>query len=558
MFQKSKKDIKKKKRYNKKMFIFPLIVSSIGYIICFIAFRFIAEDKYLNVDFPNVFAFAGYVVISLGTGLFFHAIVKEKYRLKLKIRFPLKMIFPAYPIVEDYDQLTSDMSSFKESYSEFMNNTENKKSNSRIQNYATQLLWHCIYLQKKRMEKLDVQIKLESSRLSYSKKSAPVRSALYFDGKYNVNDVYEEIYSVRIFRHENHDIKRVYNKEVAHYTFLSARNVGKEEVVCPNCGSISSRSNLIDGCDFCGTKFTIEDLDNRVASFGFRRDFQVSEGKRKAIKKLIYPWVYFMGAISFAYMGFLMPFFIVFKDFNVPLKLVIPLLFCLVIMGLIITSFTAFCGFFLTNVLMIFIVPAVIFFNICFKSLNAAMNYKLVYRSRKEQDQENKMAYKVREIDPLFSIQSFFGGVQNKLYAIHFADKKNQVNAFSDLDLSKYLLKKYENVVDIETLSLSMTSYRIKEGVQIATVIASLLLREYRNNKIKNRVEYVKMQLEKSEHCKTQAVCGPSILKCEKCGGNLSLLEGKTCKFCGNELDMREHDWIITKYSSIQKQKKHK
>jgi len=28
----------------------------------------------------------------------------------------------------------------------------------------------------------------------------------------------------------------------------------------------------------------------------------------------------------------------------------------------------------------------------------------------------------------------------------------------------------------------------------------------------------------------------------------LSLLEGKSCKFCGNELDMREHDWVITRY----------
>ena len=553
MFQKSGKNFMKRKRYNKKMFIFPLIVWTIGFIISFIAYKPSSPKSVYSIP-----SFSGYIMLGLGTGLFFHALVREKYRLKLKIRFPLKILFPAYPIVEDYNQLTRNMSSFKEVYSEFMNNIGGSKINSKIQDYATQMLWHCIYLQKKRMEKLDIQIGLESSRLSYSKKSDPVRSTLYFDGRYNVNDVYEEIYSVKTFRHENRNIKKVYNKEVAHYTFLSAKNVGKAEVVCPNCGSISSRSNLIDGCDFCGTKFTIEDLDNRVASFGFRRDFQVSEGKRKAIKKLIYPWVYFMGAISFAYMGFLMPFFIAFKDFNVPLKLVIPLLFCLVIMGLIITSFTAFCGFFLTNVLMIFIVPAVIFFNTCFKSLNAVMNYKLVYRSRKEQDQENKMAYKVREIDPLFSIQSFFGGIQNKLYAIHFADKKNQVNAFSDLDLSKYLLKKYENVVDIETLSLSMTSYRIKEGVQIATVIASLLLREYRNNKIKNRVEYVKMQLEKSEHCKTQAVCDPSILKCEKCGGNLSLLEGKTCKFCGNELDMREHDWVITKYSSIEKQKKHK
>jgi len=164
------------------------------------------------------------------------------------------------------------------------------------------------------------------------------------------------------------------------------------------------------------------------------------------------------------------------------------------------------------------------------------------------------MAQKVRKKDPLFSIQSFFGGVQNKLYAIHFADKRNQVNAFSDLDLSEYL-KKYEKVVDIETLSLSMDLYRVKKGIQIATVRAELLLREFKDNKIKNRKEFLKLQLEKSEHCKTQAVCAPSILKCTKCGGNLSLLEGKICKFCGNELDMKEHDWVITEYSSMQEQK---
>ena len=88
-----------------------------------------------------------------------------------------------------------------------------------------------------------------------------------------------------------------------------------------------------------------------------------------------------------------------------------------------------------------FIIPVVIFFNLCFKSLNNALYSKLVYRSKEEQDQENRMAQKVRKSDPLFSIQSFFGGVQNKLYAIHFADTKNQVNAFSDLELSSNLLK---------------------------------------------------------------------------------------------------------------------
>ena len=526
------------------MFIFPLIVWTIGFIISFIAYK--PSSPKSGYSIPS---FSGYIMLGLGTGLFFHALVREKYRLKLKIRFPLKILFPAYPIVEDYNQLTSNMSLFKEVYSEFMNNIGGSKINSKIQDYATQMLWHCIYLQKKRMEKLGIQIGLESSRLSYSKKSDPVRSTLYFDGRYNVNDVYEEIYSVKTFRHENRNIKKVYNKEVAHYTFLSAKNVGKDEVVCPNCGSLSSRSNLIDGCDFCGTKFTIEDLDNRVASFGFRRDFEVMEGKREAIKKVIFPWFFFAGGMPFAYIGFLIPFISV-KNMEISLPFAIIFFYLQVIMGLLAAVVFSVLGFVFVAISMWFIVPVIMLFNQFFKFLNS----KLVYRSKGKLYSENRMAQKVRKKDPLFSIQSFFGGVQNKLYAIHFADKRNQVNAFSDLDLSEYL-KKYEKVVDIETLSLSMDLYRVKKGIQIATVRAELLLREFKDNKIKNRKEFLKLQLEKSEHCKTQAVCAPSILKCTKCGGNLSLLEGKICKFCGNELDMKEHDWVITEYSSMQEQK---
>ena len=541
MFKKFEQKVKEKKVYDKKIFIFPLIIFGIGLVICFIAAKLCPENPL------TPFEFTGLIVTSLGTTLFFNALVKERYRLKLKLHFPLNMIFPAYSIVEDYNQLTSDLSSFKEVYSDFMNNVDSNKSNSRIQDYATQILWHCIYLQKKRMEKLGVQIRLESSRLSYSKKSDSVRSTVYFDGRYNVNNVYEEIYAVRTFRHENRDIKKVYNKEVAHYTFLSAKKVGKDEVVCPNCGSISSRSNLIDGCDFCGTKFTIEDLDNRVASFGFRRDFLVIEKKREAIKKAIYPWIFFIVTILHAYVGFVV-FFLHNRNPNLFLRFLLSLLVAAMFASV------AFASLFFS---IWFIIPVVIFFNFCFKAFNNVLYSKLVYRSKEEQDQENKMAQKVRESDPLFSIQSFFGGVQNKLYAIHFADKRSQVNAFSNQDISRYL-EKYNKVVDIETLSLSMSSYRIEKGIQIAIVTADLLLREFKNNKIKNREERVKLRLEKSEHCKTQAVCGPSILKCKNCGGNLSLLEGKICKFCGNELDMREYDWVITKYSSMQKDKKQK
>lgn len=523
--------VRKNKTYNKKVFTVPLIICGIGLLICFMSS--LLSD---NIDAAEA---AGFILLSVGTGMALNALVKEKYRLGMDIHFPLNIIFPSYPIVEDYDQLTRDMSSFKSVYNEFMSSTVRNKSNSKIQDYATQLLWHCIYLQKRRMEKLGVQMELESSRRSYSKEPT-VRSASYFDGKYNINDVYEEIYAIRTFFHGGRKIKNIYDKEVAHYTFLSAKSVGKDDVVCPNCSNIASRSNLIDGCDFCGTKFTVEDLDNRVGSFGFRRDFQVSDSQRKAIKKLIYPRIYLGGMMPMFYIGFFLP-FLYGKDMNFLLRFA---------MGLFCGAGLGFAGFALVSFAMFFIAPVVLIFNQYWDFLSN----RIIYRPHKEQEKEIRMAKKVRKSDPLFSIQSFLGGIQNKLYAIHFADTKSQVNAFSDCNLSR-CFQKYRDIVDIDTLSLSMDSYEKKEGIQKATVSATLVLREFKNKKIADRKEILKIGLEKNEDCKTQTVCAPSILKCGGCGSSLSLMDGKTCEYCGRELDMKEYDWVITNYDIVQSHK---
>lgn len=525
------KPVRKNKTYNKKVFAIPLIICGIGFLICFISS--LLSD---NIDAAEA---AGFILLSVGTGMALDALVKEKYRLGMNIHFPLNIIFPSYPIIEDYDQLTRDMSSFKSVYNEFMSSTVRNKSNRKIQDYATQLLWHCIYLQKRRMEKLGVQMELESSRRSYSKEP-PVRSASYFDGKYNINDVYEEIYAIRTFFHSDRKIKSVYDKEVAHYTFLSAKSVGKDDVVCPNCGSIASRSNLIDGCNFCGTKFTVEDLDNRVGSFGFRRDFQVSDSQRKAIKKInLSPDLSGRNDADVLYRIFLP--FLYGKDMNFLLRFA---------MGLFCGAGLGFAGFALVSFAMFFIASAVLIFNQYWDFLSN----RIIYRPHKEQEKEIRMAKKVRKSDPLFSIQSFLGGIQNKLYAIHFADTKNQVNAFSDCNLS-HCFRKYKDIVDIDTLSLSMDSYKKKEGIQRATVSATLVLREFKNKKIADRKEILKMGLEKNEDCKTQTVCAPSILKCGGCGSSLSLMNGKTCEYCGRDLDMKEYDWVITNCDIVQSHK---
>ncbi|MBQ7058250.1 MAG: hypothetical protein IJM83_02980 [Firmicutes bacterium] len=60
----------------------------------------------------------------------------------------------------------------------------------------------------------------------------------------------------------------------------------------------------------------------------------------------------------------------------------------------------------------------------------------------------------------------------------------------------------------------------------------------------------INLTLIKSAACKTQAVCGASVLKCRGCGASLSLMEGKRCAYCGRELDLKMYDWVITNYVS--------
>ncbi|EFM38223.1 hypothetical protein HMPREF0379_2048 [[Eubacterium] yurii subsp. margaretiae ATCC 43715] len=527
MSENSDNNSNSKRKFEKGKFIIPVIIYIIGVVISYYGSR--------EADEPTVLAAGGYIVTSIGIIKFLRAWVSEKYRLGLNIGFPLNLIFPYYPIVEDYDELTRNLTDFKTAYSDFMNSEDKNRDNSKLQNYATQLLWHGIYLQKKRLERLNVQIELITSRRSYSNNASPVRSKSYFDGRYNIDDVNEEIFSTRTYKYMGKNIKHVYDKEVAHYTILSAKSVGGGNIICPNCGNISSRSNFMDGCDYCGTKFTVEDLDSRVGSFGFNRDSFVTSGKREAIKEHTYPWVYMIGITMFFNAGFYLPFFKSY-DMDIAMKFLyaIPNAFLFSLAGCL-----------LITIFMPFIVPMIEIIYDLIENFFPDM----LYYSGGSSNQEIRRAEEVRKYDPLFSIQSFFGGIQNKLNTVHFADNIKEINAFSDCDLSEKL-QQYKDVVDIDTIRIMMDFYKVKDGMQTAMVNAILLIRELKNGKIEERKENVRMYLQKNEDCKTQAVCGPSILKCKSCGSNLSLIDGKKCEFCGQELNMKEHDWVITEYTN--------
>lgn len=490
----------------------------------------------------NVGALLGILMLMFGTVFFASELYKEIFRTGIEMPMFLDNLFPDYPIVEDRDEVERHLSGFRSALNEYFSSESDIINNSSLQIYSSQLLWHSMSLWKKRMARKGITLSLESNRRAYTSKKNSVRQTDFFDGRYNVKDVCEEIDATRSFYYNGRLIKKLCDREVAHYTILSAKEMENGKFICPHCGGYTTRDNLIDGCDYCGTKFTVEDIENRVGLFGLRHDFSVRESKREAIREIIYPWVFVITEMPFVYFGFFGA--IVYMDESI---------FARIITGMLAAGLLGLFGYFFAKINTMIALPFVMMND---KKM-AKINRKIVYRSAEEIQQEQDMAKYVRQFDYKFSIESFLSGIQNKLYAIHFADKEEQINAFSEVDLSTNLAG-YNNIIDVDVVNMKLCSYDMLEGnkdmpdgVQNAVVEANMTLREFMPGKFSERTEHVKMHLSKNGRLRTQAVCGPSLMKCEKCGASLTLMEGKVCSYCGNELDLKKFDWIITDYKVL-------
>ena len=514
-------------RINTRALIAPGILWAAGLLLVAI---FAPKTVYMNG-----MVMLGFLVLCTATFWALYALYKEFDKTGKDWPMFLDMLFPEYPVVEDHNELTRKLSGFRRSYSDFLSSGR-EEQNSELQNYASQLMWHSTALQKKRLMKNHLTLEMDSVRRAYSGKGSCVRENKYFDGRYRVNDVYEEISAVRIIKQDGKIIKRLRDNEVAHFTLLSANQAGADKITCPCCGNATTRENLLDGCDYCGTRFTVEDMKDRVDSFGLRRDFRTKASKKEAVKEVMFPWTTLIVMLPLVYFG-LIGAFVYMPDTNIFLRLVT---------GLLAAGLLGLLGWSLKSLFLMLLLPFLLLISASSKSLDR----KMIYNRKKEEEQEKQMADQVRKTDPLFSLQSFFGGIQNKLSAIHYAEFPKEINAFSEKDMSA-LTEKYKNVVDVDIQNLKMESYRADEKLQSADVSAELRLLELQGSKIKERNEKLKMKLIKDAGCKTQAVCGASVLKCQGCGASLSLMDGKTCKYCGKNLDLKLYDWVIDKYDII-------
>ena len=156
--------------------------------------------------------------------------------------------------------------------------------NAPVQMYTTQLYLNILEFRRNRLRRLGLVCNYESARKNYSGSGKGISKKSYFDGKYEITEVSEDIAARTSYLKDGRKIYTRTDKQIAAYNILSAKQGDRGRYVCPNCGVPETRENLLDGCDSCGTKFIIEDLGPKINDFGYRSDYDVQYEKYKEVR----------------------------------------------------------------------------------------------------------------------------------------------------------------------------------------------------------------------------------------------------------------------------------
>lgn len=447
-----------------------------------------------------------------------------------------------YKILEDKNDTERLLHYFRVDYASFFDQ-DGIAENAAIVKEATQVYWHILYLQKNRLDQKGIRLKFTSDRFSYGDVAA-IRKKSYFDKKYKVTDVSETIEAKTEFLDgQGKRLHQRKNLQTACYQILSAEYVSAKKVICPNCGKDATREDLIDGCDYCGTKFTVEDLNNRVSEFSFRKDYDVEYSKYKEKRKTYIPRVALISGIP-AFLFCLINVIRIFADMEGPYTLrVAGAMFAIAFP-------TAAFVFIAVYAFIIFVFPL-----LQGVASFSYMSKRMISKMKNIQEANMEVAKNIQKTDPLFSLDAFYSSLHNKLSAIHFASGPAEASAFVEGANSEAqvaaVMPSYQDLIDLQVEEIHLDGYSVGEYTQEMNVTVKLSLLSEKKGSVSRKKEKLKMTLVKDSNCKSQTVCAPSFTNCKQCGSPMSLLAGRVCSYCGHARRLAEYDWAIRSYKKV-------
>lgn len=416
------------------------------------------------------------------------------------------------------EEMKSKLDGFKKTYSDFMmGNIDDEE----LAKDTTQPFWQSMYLSKKRLNNkgLDVDV-----RFSEEKGNRINTISVVNDGKNIIGTYKDNIIEEKSFKKDGRTIYDHKGKKMWIGNVIKARDENNM-VACPNCGNMGDISSYINGCDYCNSRFQVEDFEEKVSSF------VVSDDEKRKVQNISTRCS--LGAIIAGIVmiiAMIVSFIVViinqvnYKPGNYNANATI-------IFASLITGFPIFIKVFI-GLIIVFVLIAVV-----------------VNRIRKnEVIEKNEVYYRLKNING-FVPEKFVQNLEYKLRNIHFAEKVEEVSAFASVPVDK-IIEKYQDIIECSLYKVKFEDYKSVQGKDIIKLSCIMQISKMINNKIYEEGEKLVIYLSKKSDITEKDFGAIRFISCGNCGSSINILNGGVCEYCGTRLNYADYDWIIDRYYS--------
>lgn len=398
----------------------------------------------------------------------------------------------------------------------------NKADNRDLLEQTTQPFWQSMCLSKRRLASKGLAMDVEIREDRMSKTVEDERLCMRRDGHHLVGTKAMNVIAKRTFYKDGKPLSTFKKKEICNMALLKSPIDG-DKVACPNCGHINTIDSYTDGCDACGSKFTVQDFETKVSGFSLEEN---TSGMIKSMlaKDMLFLGILILGCILSGMFAF--GIFWVASDFE---------------NGLFINDIDLTTIILLSTLLQPVICGGIVVFGLFY--LVGAWILISAYEERIVHEEL------VKKFLPTFSAGDFYQNLEYKLRNIHLTDRAEDVSAFARCDLKKFVAD-YKDVVECDMSRLKFKSIKSTPEGCLVEAEANLRLTEYDGKYVSIKYEKLNLTLFGKHQVISRSVVALREYKCPGCGSSINILEGGRCNYCGNTFDYSAFGWVIESYES--------
>ena len=311
----------------------------------------------------------------------------------------------------------------------------------------------------------------------------------------------------------------------------SPKDVENDDYMCPDCGTSSKISTLIEGgCPSCGNKFKISELYPKISNYYFLMDVSTS---KKELGKIAIPSILITMAVMYLPClligGFTLLFNALFLKHN-PYQAMegMGTGVGMLILGLFASIFFGFIlGWFVTSFIYL----------VRFGTFAADRIPFTKYIGTQKKFEEF-----MKSISPEFSYEFFAGKTVSLVKMALLSDDPNDLPFYNAAPPAPF----FKKLIDSESRGVVGVVDSKKEG-DYAIVTSDVFLENtyFQDGKIIRKYDKMRVVMKRNVNIPIDMNFKITSFHCPTCGGSFDATQNKKCPYCGNAYKMEDSDWSI-------------